>query len=193
MSKQFDQDQQNINKEATEQEIRDVLAGRSSNEELASEDSTWETEQARIPEEDMKKCGRIVQELQDRMAKRLTNYPMKGWVELQRRAQEKFHEIGLKAHVEIEIHALNRMTGLREVLKIATSENQRLGCYKIEDGEILIPNMYRPMMLVPNIVIEDWENLDLKKDKAEQQIITNERRRNRGDRYHPSIKDAMNG
>ncbi len=70
---QFDKDQEQINEEASEQQVQSILQGQMTDEEIAPNKSTWDTERPRIPEKDLKKCAKVVLDLVEltkfRMAK----------------------------------------------------------------------------------------------------------------------------
>ncbi len=156
---------------------------------LSSPVSTWEREVPKLPEEDMKKCYRIVQELQERYQSRLVKDPVGGWAEVQKRAKERFEKIGIKAHVEMQVAAINVIT--QEPVMLSLAREGKTDGYRIREGNFEIPIHYQEVgMMLPNIVIDDWEDIDVKKSKAEQSIIEREARRARGDSYFPDKKDV---
>lgn len=150
---------------------------------LASSRSTWETETPKLPDEDIEKCYKIIEDLMMRYQKRAVKDVAGFWQEVQGRATHKFQEIGIMAHVEIVVRSKHIITQQVEDLRLATTDKPR--GYVIHEGEFLVPNTFEPMVISPVIVIDDFEDIERKKEKAEQAIEERNARRSRGDSYFP--------
>ncbi len=153
-----------------------------SNEELAPKENQWDKEVPKLPEEDMKKCHAIVEDLVTRYSKKSVNNSVKMWGEIQKVAKHKFDSMGIDAHVEIVIYGLNQVTNKQEELKLAINEDDK-HAYRIEDGEFAVPGWFNAMMIVPEIIIDDWQDMGKKQDKAAQVIEEREKRSKAGDSY----------
>jgi hypothetical protein len=189
---QFEKDQAAI-EEKDKRTPEEIMHGMLSDEELAPEESTWETERPRIPEKDLKKVAKVVADLVELTKYRIAKDPVKTWLEIQNRAKDKFEKIHIKAHVELVVHGIsmgpNMDTMEASSLRIQTNELD-YHAYRIEDGEILVPKYFSPKMIVPEIVIDDWDKIELKQQKAEEAIIEAEKRRLMGDTYHTTLGKA---
>lgn len=143
---------------------------------------TWATEVPKIPMKDVKKARLIIEDLQKQFSKRKlgSNKIAEFWDELQKRSEDAFHRLGIRAHVEVVMVARD-MSGKQVQLRAATPENPQ--GFAIQDGEFFTPPYYNVEAISPVIVAEDWETLDTKKAKAEETIEEREKRRARGDGY----------
>lgn len=153
---------------------------------------TWDSEKPKIPEEDLKKCHKILMELTDRYKNRSVPGQTKVWEELQKVAEHQFRtQVGINAHVEIELITKFTATGRLAQLKLLREDSDTPVGYQIVDGHFVIPAYIdENVMINPIIVLDDWESVERKKEKAEQAIIERESRRAAGDSYFPTEKEV---
>ncbi len=154
-----------------------------SDKDLAPKQNTWDDELPRLTEEDLGKCMVIVEELMGRFQKRAVKDLAGFWEEVSQRSKHRFAAIGIEAHVEIVIVSRNVITKQQKGLRLATEKNP-IG-YAIIDGDFMIPDNWEAEAISPVIVVDDFDDINKKKEHAEQSIIEREARRSRGDSYFP--------
>jgi len=166
----------------------DVIRGESaSDQDLAPKVDRWPELAPRLPIDDLKAAGKILEKLMVKYSNRLADsYTV--WLELTKRAREEFIKVGIKAHVQIVARCMNEES--RKVVDLVELTTERLG-YVIRENEFIIPPGYICVAISPMIVLDDYETIDKKKSKAESAIEQREKRRDSGDSYMPTLKEAM--
>lgn len=155
---------------------------------------TWKEEKPKIPEEDIRKCYKILNDLTLKYRHKSVDGSVKVWYEIQQMARYQFDKIGIQAHVEIELFTRYSATKKEVKLTLLSEDADTTLGYKIVDGKFVVPSYVDgTIMVVPVIILDDYSDLDKKKSKAEQSIVEREVRRSQGDSYHVQGKDVKGG
>ncbi len=155
---------------------------------------TWAESKPKIPEEDIRKCYKILNDLTLKYRHKSVDGSVKVWYEIQQMARYQFDKIGIQAHVEIELFTRYSATKKEVKLTLLSEDADTTLGYKIVDGKFVVPSYVDgTIMVVPVIILDDYSDLDKKKSKAEQSIVEREVRRSQGDSYHVQGKDVKGG
>lgn len=126
----------------------------------------------------MKKAWKILQGLEDQYKHKPVHNSFKMWKEINDKARDEFKRLKLKVHVELVVVIKNDLTGMPEEAKYMW-DGDNIVVWEDEQHQY----GQNPMMMSPRIVIGDYDDIEMKKEKAEQAIIEREKRRQRGDSY----------